>query len=108
MKQKKIHFLDENKIEYNEIEFGNKKKKIDEDDFLLRTAARTIKRYSQCKEKIPFITEFLNRTLKPNLHNDDTFIGPFPLSYYSAVSAGIYKFSKKIEDIDFDTDSDEE
>lgn len=71
-------------------------------------AARTIKKYAQYNEKIPLIKKFLEKTLKPKLRHDNTFIGPFPLSYYSSVSSGIYKFSNKIEDNHISDDDDDE
>lgn len=52
------------------------------------------------------ILEFLEKTLTPKIHDDETFIGSYPLSYYAAVSSGIYKFSGKIEEINFDDDDD--
>ena len=59
----------------------------------MNLAAKTIKKFSHCKDKLPAIIEFLNETLKPNLHQDYSFIGQLPLSFYSAVSSAIYKFS---------------
>lgn len=88
--------------------YENKKKYQNDDDILMMHAARTIKKYAQCNEKIPLIKKFLEKTLKPKLHHDNTFIGPFPLSYYSSVSSGIYKFSNKIEDNHISDDSDDD
>ena len=94
-------------IKYNKIIPKKKSQDYDRDQILLRHAARTIKKYSKCDEKIPLILEFLEKTLTPKIHDDETFIGSYPLSYYTAVSSGIYKFSGKIEEINFDDDDDE-
>lgn len=37
-------------------------------------------------------------------HTDDAFFGSFPLSFNPVISSEIYKFSKKIEDTDIDSD----
>ena len=66
----------------------------------MKYAAKTIKKFSQCKDKLPVIFQYLNETLRSNLHQDDSFIGPFPLPFYSAVSSGIYKFSQIIKEFD--------
>ena len=68
----------------------------------MKHAAKTIKKFSQCKEKLPLIIEYLNETLLTKLQQDDTFIGSLPSSFYSAVSSGIYKFSGIFRDIDDD------
>ena len=93
---------DENKIEYNEITPKKKNKNDKYIDFLMKHAAKTIKKFSQCKVKLPLIIEYLNETQITKLQHDDTFIGSLPSSFYSAVSSGIYKFSGIFRDIDDD------
>lgn len=91
-------------VQYNFLDGKKQKKSMERDEILLNHAARTIKKYSQCKEKLPEIKKFLDEILRPKIHDDDTFIGNFPLSFYSAVSAGIFKFSGQIQDIQYDDD----
>lgn len=94
-------------VEYNEIIQKKKTQDLDRDQKILNHSAKTIKKYSNCKEKMPKILECLDKSLKPKLHADDAFIGSFPLSFYSVVSSGIFKFCEEIEDINIDNDSGE-
>ena len=91
-------------VEFNFLDGTKQKRDFERDEILIKHAARTIKKYSHCKEKLPEITEFLDKNLRPKIHEDDIFIGQFPLSFYSAVSGGIYKFSGQIEDFQFEND----
>lgn len=96
-----LKFLAQNSIiEYKIITHKNQNKNNDQDEYLMKHAAKTIKKFSHCNDKLPVIIEYLNETLKPYLHPDNSFIGPFPLSFYSAVSSGIYKFSQIIQDFE--------
>lgn len=60
------------------------------------------------KKQLNIILEKVGLTFSKllKIHDDETFIGSYPLSYYAAVSSGIYKFSGKIEEINFDDDDD--
>ena len=86
-------------VSFNFINGEKQKQDLKRDEILIKHAARTIKKYSYCKDKLPQIIEYLDQKLKPNIHNDIIFIGQFPLSFYSAVSGDIYKFSGQIKDI---------
>ena len=93
-------------ISFNLINGERQKQDYQRDEILIKHAARTIKKYSHCKDKLPQNIEYVDQKLRPNIHNDSIFIGQFPLSFYSVVSGGIYKFSGQIKDLQQNDDDD--
>lgn len=93
-------------ISFNLMSGEKQKQDYQRDEILIKHAARTIKKYTHCKDKLPQIIEYVDEKLRPHIHNDTTFIGQFPLCSYSVVSGGIYQFSGQIKSIQQNDDDD--
>ena len=60
---------------------SKKKKDSERDEIHIKHAARTIKKYSHSKEKLLIIIDYLNRNLRPKIHDDDIFIDQYLLLF---------------------------